>query len=24
VFGSFGSCSFREPVDDLRSMALLS
>jgi hypothetical protein len=23
VFGSFGSCSFREPVDDLRSMALL-
>jgi hypothetical protein len=24
VFGSFGSCSFREPVDELRSMALLS
>jgi hypothetical protein len=24
VFGSFGSCSFREPVDDLRSMALLT
>jgi hypothetical protein len=24
VFGSFGSCSFREPIDDLRSMALLS
>ena len=24
AFGSFGSCSFREPVDDLRSMALLS
>jgi hypothetical protein len=24
VFGSFGSCSFREPVDDLRSMSLLS
>ncbi len=24
VFGSFGSCSFREPVDELRSMALLA
>jgi hypothetical protein len=23
VFGSFGSCSFREPVDELRAMALL-
>ncbi len=23
MFGSFGSCSFREPVDELRSMALL-
>jgi hypothetical protein len=23
VFGSFGSCSFREPIDELRSMALL-
>ncbi len=24
VFASFGSCSFREPVDELRSMALLA
>jgi hypothetical protein len=24
VFGSFGSCSFREPVDELCAMALLS